>query len=155
MPNGIVKDVLIKVGEFIYSVHFVVIETKKVSNITRQVPIILGRPFLATTKALINFRNGMRRLSFSNMTLELNIFNMERQPYGFDYIEFSTLNLVEDSVFRDDFDDMFAAEYESFLIDDEPKYDVFEFDDCALLLTVSLLLFLNLLMNIFPLLLLN
>ena len=27
------------------------------------------------------------------------------------------------------FDDMFATEYESFLIDDEPKYSLFEFND--------------------------
>jgi len=32
-------------------------------------------------------------------------------------------------VFDDAFDDVFATEYESFLIDDELEYDVFEFDD--------------------------
>ena len=40
-------------------------------------------------------------------------------------MKFSTLNWVGDSVF----DDVLATEYESFLIDDEPEYDVFEFDD--------------------------
>ena len=69
------------------------------------------------------------RLSFGNMSLELNIFNMQRQPSGFDDMEFSTLNWVGDSIFDDAFDDIFATEYESFLIDDEPEYDVFEFDD--------------------------
>ena len=44
-------------------------------------------------------------------------------------MEFSTLNWVEDSVFNDAFDDIFASEYESFLINDEPEYDVFEFND--------------------------
>jgi len=28
----------------------------------------------------------------------------------------------------DVFDDVFAAEYESFLVNDEPEYDIFEFD---------------------------
>ena len=32
-------------------------------------------------------------------------------------------------MFDNDFGDMFAVEYEYFLIDDEPKYDVVEFDD--------------------------
>jgi len=50
---------------------------------------------------------------------------MQRQPFGFDDMEFSTLNWVEDFIFNDDFNDMFIAEYESFLVDDEPKYDVF------------------------------
>jgi len=75
-PSGIVEDVLIRVGEFIYHLDFVVIETEKVSNVASETPMILGRPFLATANALINCRNGMMRLSFGNMTLELNIFNM-------------------------------------------------------------------------------
>ena len=71
-----VEDVLIKVGEFIYPVDFVVLEIKKVPNIASQIPIILGCPFLATSNALINCRNGMMRLSVGNMTVELNIFNL-------------------------------------------------------------------------------
>jgi len=59
-------------------VDFVVIKTENVSNIASQVPVILGHHFLATANALINCRNGMMRLSFSNMTLELKIFNMQR-----------------------------------------------------------------------------
>jgi len=62
------------------------------------------------------------------MTLELNIFNMQRQHPGFDDVEFYTLNWVEDSIF-DDVDDMSIAEYESFLIHEEHECDVFEFDD--------------------------
>ena len=52
----------------------------------------------------------MMKLSFGNMTLELNIFNMQRQPSGFDDMKFSTLNWVEDSIFDYAFDEMFAAE---------------------------------------------
>ncbi|RVW17923.1 hypothetical protein CK203_115121 [Vitis vinifera] len=37
---------------------------------------ILGRPFLATSNAIINFRNGVMQLTFGNMTLELNIFHL-------------------------------------------------------------------------------
>jgi len=54
---------------------------------------------------------------------------MQRQPSGFDNMDFSTLSWVEDSIFNVDFDDMFAAMYKSFFVDDEPEYDVFEFDD--------------------------
>ncbi|XP_075483643.1 uncharacterized protein LOC142523798 [Primulina tabacum] len=39
-----------------------------------------GRPFLATSNALINCRNGIMKLSFGNMTLELNVFNLCKQP---------------------------------------------------------------------------
>jgi len=77
-PRGIVEDVLIRVGEFIYPVDFIVIETEKVSNLASQVPVILGHSFLATANPLINYRNGMMKLSFGNMTVELNTFNMQR-----------------------------------------------------------------------------
>jgi len=53
VPKEIVEDVLIRVDEFIYPVDFVVTETEKVSNLASQVLVILGRPFLATTNALI------------------------------------------------------------------------------------------------------
>ena len=46
---------------------------------THQVPIVLGRPFLATTNAIINFRNGIMQLTFGNMTLGLNIFHLSNR----------------------------------------------------------------------------
>ena len=42
-PEGIPEDVLIKVGNFIFLVDFVVINIED-----KQVPLLLGRPFLAT-----------------------------------------------------------------------------------------------------------
>ena len=55
---------------------FVVLETESVTNPDAQIPVILGQPFLVTSNALINCRNGMLKLSFGNMTVELNIFNL-------------------------------------------------------------------------------
>ena len=57
--KGIVEDVLVKVDTFYYSVDFVVLDTKPVVGGTNHVPIILWRPFLATSNAIINFRNGV------------------------------------------------------------------------------------------------
>jgi len=139
LPRDIAVDVLIRGGEFIYPVDFVVIEIEKVSNLASQVLVILVRPFLATANAPINCRNGMIRLSFGNMTIELSIFNMQRQPSGFDDMEFSTLNWVEDSVFDDAFDEMFATECKSFLVNDELEYDVFKFDDLCSIAHCSLI----------------
>ncbi|KAL9376524.1 hypothetical protein Peur_030644 [Populus x canadensis] len=42
--------------------------------------VTLRPPFLATSNALINCRNGLIKLSFGNMTLEMNIFNISKQP---------------------------------------------------------------------------
>ena len=76
IPKGIVEDVLVKVDKFYYLVDFVVLDTEPVVEGTNHVPIILGRPFLATSNAIINFRNGFMQLTFGNMTLELNIFHL-------------------------------------------------------------------------------
>ena len=58
IPKGILEDVLVKVDKFYYPVDFVVLDTEPIARGTNQVPIILGRPFLATSNAIINCRNG-------------------------------------------------------------------------------------------------
>ena len=79
IPKGIVEDVLVKVDEFYYPVDFVVLDTEPIESWPNHVPIILGRPFLATANAIINYRNGVMQLTFSNMTLELNIFHLNHK----------------------------------------------------------------------------
>ena len=79
IPKGIVEDVLVKVDNLYYPVDFVVLDTEPMVERTHQVPIILGRPFLATTNAIINCRNGVMQLTFGNMTLELNIFHLSNK----------------------------------------------------------------------------
>ena len=79
IPKGIVEDVLVKVDKFYYQVDFVVLDTEPIENGPNHVPIILGRPFLATANAIINCRNGVMQLTFGNMTLELNIFHLNNK----------------------------------------------------------------------------
>ena len=79
IPKGIVEDVLVKVDKFYYPVDFVVLDTEPISIGPNHVPIILGRPFLATSNAIINCRNGFMQLTFGNMTLELNIFHLSNK----------------------------------------------------------------------------
>jgi hypothetical protein len=78
VSRGIVKDVLVQVDKFIYPVDFIVLDTQHVEA-CNLIPVILGRSFLATSNALINCRNGLMKLSFGNMTLEMNIFNIYKQ----------------------------------------------------------------------------
>nr|CAN77278.1 hypothetical protein VITISV_015828 [Vitis vinifera] len=80
IPRGIIEDVLVQVDNFYYPVDFVVLNTDPIVKETNYVPIILGRPFLATSNAIINCRNGLMQLTFGNMTLELNIFYMSKKP---------------------------------------------------------------------------
>jgi len=71
IPMREITNVLTKIGEFIFPVDFVILETAPVSNHRRQIPVILGQPFLATSNALINCRSGLMKLAFGNMTVDL------------------------------------------------------------------------------------
>ncbi|XP_048229445.1 uncharacterized protein LOC125369956 [Ricinus communis] len=56
--RGIVEDVLVKVDKFIFPVDFIVMDTKGESS----VPLILGRHFLATSRAVIDVCDGKLQL---------------------------------------------------------------------------------------------
>ena len=79
IPKGIVEDVLVKIDKFYYLVDFVVLDTEPMAEGTNLVPIILERPFFATSNAIINCRNGVMQLTFDNMTLVLNIFHLSNK----------------------------------------------------------------------------
>ena len=74
---------------------FVVLKTEPVRNLKNQIPIILGRPFLATSNALINCRNGLMKLTFGNMTIDLNIFHVGKQPNDY-FDQTMGINLIDE-----------------------------------------------------------
>ena len=57
IPRCMIEDVLVQVDKFYYPVDFVVLYTDLVAKGTNYIPIILGRPFLATSNDIINCRN--------------------------------------------------------------------------------------------------
>ncbi|GJT66100.1 DNA-directed DNA polymerase [Tanacetum coccineum] len=52
-PRGIIENVLIKVDKFVLLIDFVILDMPEDSR----VPIILGRPFFATARAMIDVFN--------------------------------------------------------------------------------------------------
>ena len=68
-PEGVLEDVLIKVGKFIFSVDIVVMDMEK----DTQVPLLLGRPFLATGAALIDVKKGELTLRVGNEVVHFNL----------------------------------------------------------------------------------
>jgi hypothetical protein len=84
VQRGIVKDVLIKVDKFYFPMDFIVLDMEPVQNLGSQIPMILGRPFLVTVDALINCRTWVMKSSFGNMTMELNIIHIRKQPLEYD-----------------------------------------------------------------------
>ncbi|KAI3510680.1 hypothetical protein L1887_17812 [Cichorium endivia] len=69
-PYGIIEDVLVKVERFYFPVDFVVLDMVEDS----EVPLILGRPFLATGGALIDVRGGKLTLRVGEEVAVFNVF---------------------------------------------------------------------------------
>lgn len=79
MPRGIVEDVLVQVDKFYFPVDFIILDTQPHQGLYPLIPVILGRPFLATSNVIINCRNGVMKLSFGNMIVEMNVFKVSKQ----------------------------------------------------------------------------
>jgi hypothetical protein len=114
VPRGIVEDVLIKVDKFYFLVDFIVLDMESVQNLGSQIPVILGPPFLATANTLINCKTGVMKISFGNMTMELNIFHIRKQPLEYDEVQQVCLiedimeEVVEESSMEDPLEACFA-----------------------------------------------
>ena len=74
-----VDDVLVKVENFYYLVDFIILDIEPTLHSSANIPIILGKSFLVTANALINYRNGRMKITFGSITAELNIFNVNPQ----------------------------------------------------------------------------
>ena len=73
-PEGIIEDVLVKVGNFIFPVDFIILDMEEDS----QVPLLLGRPFLATGAALIDMQKGILTLRVGEETADFNLIRSLR-----------------------------------------------------------------------------
>ncbi|KAK5794501.1 hypothetical protein PVK06_035732 [Gossypium arboreum] len=70
-PRGIIEDVLVKIDKFIFPVDFIVLYIEEDSN----TPLILGMPFLANTKAIIDVGTGELTLRVGYETITLQACN--------------------------------------------------------------------------------
>ncbi|XP_073017909.1 uncharacterized protein [Primulina eburnea] len=69
-PKGVLEDVLVKVDKFIFLVDFFVLDMEE----DREIPLILGRPFLATGRALIGVQKGELVLRLNDEKVAFNVF---------------------------------------------------------------------------------
>ena len=132
MPKGIVEDVLVQVGNFYYPVDFVVLDMN-ISHVPNHSSIILGRPFLATSNALINCRNDMLKITFGNMALDLNIFSNAVEPKEIedvhelcfvksivsDCVDVCPINMMHDLNVGNDFESSFLAFVDEYFMNDD------------------------------------
>ena len=67
--EGVLEDVLFKVGKFIFPLDFVVMKMEE----DTQVPLLLGRPFLATGATVIDVQKGELTLRVGNEAVHFNL----------------------------------------------------------------------------------
>ncbi|XP_070032727.1 uncharacterized protein [Nicotiana tomentosiformis] len=85
-PSGILDDVLVQVGKFVFPENFVILDCR----VDEEISIILGRPFLATRRALTDFETGELKMRLNDEKLTFNGQKSMRQPS-----EFANCSLIE------------------------------------------------------------
>jgi len=69
-PFGVVEDVLVKVNDLVFPADFVILDIVE----DEDMPILLGRPFIATGRALIDVEREELMLHFQDEQVSFNIF---------------------------------------------------------------------------------
>ena len=76
-------------GKFIFLVDLVVINIKE----DKQVPLLLGRPFLATGVALIDIKKGELTLRVGDEAIHFNMNQSLKQP-EFNNVDYKTVETI-------------------------------------------------------------
>ena len=71
---GGIEDVLVKVNKFIFLIDFIVLDMEE----DKEIPIILGRPFLATGRTMIDVQRGELKLRVQDDEIKFNVFEVVR-----------------------------------------------------------------------------
>ncbi|XP_015947228.1 uncharacterized protein LOC107472193 [Arachis duranensis] len=70
IPNRVVENLLVRIGEFIFPADFVILDMEEEGHSS----IILGRPFLAIARAIINVEKGEMTLMVHDEKMIINVF---------------------------------------------------------------------------------
>ena len=74
-PKGIIEDLIVQVDKFKVSMNFVVLKMKGTLMRNKEHMILLGKPFMATTKTVIDIHNGKLTMIVLGETIELKAAN--------------------------------------------------------------------------------
>ena len=127
------ENILVKVDKFIFPVDFIVLEMDE----DREVPMILGRPFLATSKALIDVEQGKLTLRVMGEQVTFNVYDAMKQfeenrtCYTIDMINEIVGELLEEEVGTDTMESI-LKDLDDWSEDEEEKVSVEEVSEIRL-----------------------
>ena len=78
-PVGFIEDVLVRVGELIFPTDFYVLDMEEEFS-HGSVPIILGRPFMKTTRTKIDVYVSTLSMEFGDIVVHFNILDAMKHP---------------------------------------------------------------------------
>ncbi|XP_070021663.1 uncharacterized protein [Nicotiana sylvestris] len=78
-PSKILDDVLVQVGKFVFPADFVILDC----GVNEEIPIILGRPFVATRRALIDCETGELKMRLNDEEITFNVQKSVCRPNEF------------------------------------------------------------------------
>ena len=93
-PHGIIEDVIVRIEGCYFSVDFLVVDMKITKELS-QAPIILGRPFLVTAKAVTDWGKGEVILKVGEHTVKVNINKLMKYPSQA-FEDLGDINLFDD-----------------------------------------------------------
>ncbi|GJT59257.1 DNA-directed DNA polymerase [Tanacetum coccineum] len=105
-PRGIIENMLIKVDKFVLPIDFVILDMPEDSR----VPIILGRPFLATDRAMIDVFNKKITLRVEDDEIIFDVDQSTKRPTAED----------DECYGIDDLDKMINEEAQELLANEDP-----------------------------------
>nr|GEZ77959.1 hypothetical protein [Tanacetum cinerariifolium] len=92
-PIGITKDVKVKVGMFYFPADFVVVDFEP----DPRVPLILGRCFLKTGRALIDVHKGELTLRIGNEAFTYNLDQTSRYSANYDQMTANKIGVTDEA----------------------------------------------------------
>ena len=75
--RGMIEDVLVKVDKFLFPIDYIILDMEE----NKEIPTILGKPFLARCRALIDVRKGELRLRVQEEEVTFNVFDAIKHPH--------------------------------------------------------------------------
>jgi hypothetical protein len=75
-PVGTLENIPVRIGQFYIPIDFIIMDLKEDSNI----PIILGRPFLATAGAIIDVKKGKLTFEVGEKKVEFILMQFLKAP---------------------------------------------------------------------------
>ncbi|GJS61708.1 reverse transcriptase domain-containing protein [Tanacetum coccineum] len=90
-PKGVAEDVFVKVGKFRFLADFVVVDY----DVDPRVPLILGRPFLRTTRALIDVYGEELTLRFNDEAITFNVGHTSSYSYKYDDASVNRIDVID------------------------------------------------------------